>query len=220
MNVQEQHGFVGDPLELKWNKKDLESLKAVLSLVPNKRVAVQAGGCLGVFAKHLASCFEHVYTFEPSPSMFSTLVWNVPEENVIKFQAALGSRHEMVDPVCKLRGNDGKTVLHCGMTHLVPNQGYVPTIRLDDLALPACDLIYLDVEGYELFALQGARETITKYKPVIACEINRGIEYFGISGDDLRTHIRLLGYRFHDRHRSDEVWVHESAVSHKHPFFG
>jgi hypothetical protein len=113
----------------------------------------------------------------------------------------------MVDPVCKLRGNDGKTSLHCGMTYLVANKGYVPTLRLDDLALHACDLIYLDVEGYELFALQGAKETIAKYKPVIACEINRGIEYFGISGDDLRTHIRLLGYRFHDRHRSDEVWV-------------
>lgn len=213
------NALIGDPLELKWNKKDLESLKAVLPLVTNRRVVVQAGGCLGVFAKYLATRFEHVYTFEPSSLMFPTLVWNVPEPNVIKFQAALGAKQEMVDPVCKLRGNDGKTSLHCGMTHLVPGKGFVPTIKLDDLAIPACDLIYLDVEGYELFALQGARETIAKYKPVIACEINRGIEYFGITGDDLRTHIRLLGYRFQARHRSDEVWVHESA-SKSHGFFG
>lgn len=213
------NSLVGDPLELKWNKKDLESLKAVLPLVPIKRIAVQAGGCLGVFAKYLAAHFEHVYTFEPSPLMFPTLVWNVPEKNVTKLQMALGAKREMVEPVCKLRGNDGKTSLHCGMTHLIPGKGFVPTIKLDDIPLPVCDLIYLDVEGYELFALQGARETIIKHKPVIACEINRGIEYFGISGDDLRTHIRLLGYRFQARHRSDEVWVHESRFK-SHAFFG
>ena len=41
---------------------------------------------------------------------------------------------------------------------------------IDDLNLTECDLIMLDVEGYELHALNGAIETIKKYGPVICIE--------------------------------------------------
>lgn len=199
--------FTGDKVELKWNRKDLASLKQVIELVkPHRRIAVQAGGCLGVFPKYLAGVFDTVYTFEPSPESFVHMVHNAQEKNIVRFQAALGARSGMVDPICSLRGNDGKTVLHAGMTRM-ESGGVIPTIRLDDLDLPACDLLYLDVEGWELYALQGARETIMRHRPVIACEINRGIEYFGISKEDMRTHLRTLDYKFALQARSDEVFV-------------
>lgn len=198
--------FRGDPVELKWNRKDLESLQVVVPMVKSRRVAVQAGGCLGVFAKYLASQFDAVYVFEPS-TQFVDMTHNAPEANIVRFQAALGSRHEMVDPVCGLRGNDGKTVLHSGMTRVEAGAGIVPTLRVDDLDLPQCDLIYLDVEGWELFALQGAEETIRRCRPIITCEINRGIEYLGISGDELRRWLTDRDYKFHSKHRSDEVYT-------------
>lgn len=200
------NGFRGDPLELKWNHKDLLSLQQVVPLVERKRAAVQAGGCLGVFAKYLASVFDAVYVFEPS-MQFIDMTHNAPEPNVVRFQAALGYKRGMVNPVCSLRGLDGKSVLHSGMTRMELGAGFVPIIRLDDLALNYCDLFYLDVEGWELYALQGARETISRCRPVIACEINNGIEYLGLTGDDVRTHIKMNGYRFHSKHRSDEVFV-------------
>ena len=198
--------FRGDPVELKWNRKDLESLRAVVELVPDRRVAIQAGGCLGAFAKYLAGKFEAVYVFEPS-TQFVDMTVNAPEPNVYRFQAALGDARGMVDPVCSLRGNDGKTVLHSGMTRVEVGRGWVPTLRVDDLALSACDLIYLDVEGWELYALRGAAETIHRCRPVIACEVNRGIEYLGISKDTLRDYVVSLDYEFHSQHRSDEVYV-------------
>jgi hypothetical protein len=43
-------------------------------------------------------------------------------------------------------------------------------MRIDDMHLPSCDLIQLDIEGYELFALQGAQRTIEQYRPVIMIE--------------------------------------------------
>jgi len=206
MNPIDWGKFVGDPIELKWNLKDLGSLEEVLKITPRRGIAVQAGGCLGVFAKRLAQEFKSVYVFEPSPVLFPMLVNNALEENIVRFQAALGSRHGMVNPVCSLRGNDGKTTLHPGMTRMEQG-GHIPVMRLDDLGLPACDLIYLDVEGWELFALQGARETISRCRPVIACEINRGIEYLGYTKDDVRTHITMHGYNHAGTHRSDEVFV-------------
>jgi FkbM family methyltransferase len=199
--------FEGSPLELKWNGKDLESLKQVVAMVAEKRIAVQAGACLGVFPKYLSAKFDAVYTFEPSAPLFVRMTKNAPEPNIVRFQAALGcQRGSMLNPVCSLRGNDGKSVLHEGMTRMETG-GIIPTMRLDDLALPCCDLIYLDVEGWELYALRGAQETIRRYRPVIACEINRGIEYLGISGDDLRAHIKSLDYEFAVKIRSDEVFL-------------
>ena len=46
----------------------------------------------------------------------------------------------------------------------------MPTVIIDELDLPSCGLIQLDVEGYEYFALLGARRTIEKYHPVIMVE--------------------------------------------------
>jgi hypothetical protein len=51
----------------------------------------------------------------------------------------------------------------------------VSTIAIDDLYLTACDLIILDIEGSEPFALEGARATIDKFKPVIMVE-DRGLK--------------------------------------------
>ena len=54
--------------------------------------------------------------------------------------------------------------------YFVNGNGNIPTLLIDDLNLTECDLIMLDVEGYELHALNGAIETIKKYGPVICVE--------------------------------------------------
>ena len=206
--------FVGDPVELKWNRKDLENLQTVLASghIKNRRAVVQAGGCLGVFPKYLVTEFDVVYTFEPSPILFPQMVLNAPEKNIVRFQAALGLVRGMVNPVCSLRGNDGKTVLHEGMTRVEADAGVIPTMRIDDLKLPHCDLIYLDIEGWEMFALLGARETINRCWPVIVCEINRGCEYVGVTQDEVRATIRSLGYYHAGTMRSDYMFVPREAL--------
>lgn len=200
--------FKGDPLELKWNRKGLHALEQVLPLVKKRDAVVQAGGCLGVFAKRLASEFKAVYVFEPS-QQFVNMTANAPEPNIIRFQAALGNAPGMVEPVNSLEGYDGKVILHSGMTMVKPG-GIVPKLCLDDLELPHCDLLYLDVEGYELYALDGALETIKRCWPVIVVEINRAIEILSkgeFTGDSVRNYIKRLGYEFKQRTNSDEVFL-------------
>jgi FkbM family methyltransferase len=48
----------------------------------------------------------------------------------------------------------------------------VPSIRLDDLDLPSCALVKIDVEGMESDVLVGSSKLITTYKPVIYAECN------------------------------------------------
>lgn len=130
-----------------------------------KSVCVQAGGNVGVFPRRLSGDFGAIYTFEPDPENFNCLARNCPEPNIIKFQAALGSNHDHV----RVGVSRPDLKNNCG-AYQVTGDGITPTMMIDDLELPACDLIYLDIEGYELFALQGGYETIKKYHPVIVIE--------------------------------------------------
>lgn len=200
--------FKGSHLALKWNRRELASVAAVLPLVRGRTVAVQAGGNLGIFPKALAREFRTVYTFEPAWDLFRLLMLNAPEPNIVKFQAALGAEAGLVG--LSRRRRDGKPHHHEGITH-VAGSGTVPVLRLDDLRLPVVDLLYLDVEGYELFALQGARETIARCQPVIAVEINKCVEFVGHSAEEVRQWIEAQAYRQALTVKSDEVFVPRAA---------
>lgn len=198
--------FRGSAAGLKWNRKEIPVLEEVLGMVSGRRAAVQAGGNLGVFPKYLAAHFETVYAFEPEPELFEMMSRNAPERNIVKLQAALGVERQLVGMSRVRRQKDGGDS-HEGITH-VSGEGVVPTLRVDDLGLQACDLLYLDIEGYELYALRGAAETIKRCRPLIACEINKSLAQMGsISAEDVRSWFRIHDYDFVKRIRSDEVFV-------------
>lgn len=197
--------FQGDGRALKWGIRDLESLRAVVKMVPRHGTCVQAGGNLGVFAKYLAQYFSAVYVFEPSQELFPVMVTNAPEPNVIRFQAALGDTPRLVGTACNRRKH-GPGPIHPGLTH-IDGDGIIPVLRLDDFRLPSLDLLYLDLEGYELFALIGAAITIDFCRPVIAVEINSNITYYGQTADDVRRWFAEHDYRRVTVLHSDEVFL-------------
>lgn len=133
-------------------------------LVSNKGIVVQAGGYCGVFPRLLSESFERVYTFEPDSLNFFCLSLNCQTDNVIKAQGALGNKHGLLKVVRTNASNKGMNVV------TVSPEASIPTYRIDDLQLNACDLITLDTEGYEFNILSGAIETIDRYKPVITVE--------------------------------------------------
>lgn len=197
--------FRGSERCLKWARRDLESLAAALTYVEQRRACVQAGGNLGVFPKYLAREFSIVYTFEPDSKLFAQLTHNAPEPNIMRIQAALGDNNEPVRMQCSRRDDSGRPV-HEGLTH-VAGRGSIPCVRIDDLKLTVCDLIYLDIEGYEFRALLGAGLTIDKCKPVIAVEVNRNLAYDGRTADELRGLITSHGYRHRLTIHSDEIYT-------------
>jgi hypothetical protein len=69
------------------------------------------------------------------------------------------------------------------------------------------DLLYLDLEGFELFALRGAAETIQRCRPVIAVEINQNAGYYGITKEDVSSFIVSHGYRHALSIHSDQAFV-------------
>jgi FkbM family methyltransferase len=194
-----------------WPKTDRNCWKFMLAhpnlpseistLVNDRRVVVQAGGNCGYYPKQYASLFQTVYTFEPEWLNFYCLNLNVPESNVVKNQACLGDTHSLVNLAIKEK-NRGK--------NFVNGVGIYPTYKIDDLNLETCNLIHLDIEGYELFALRGAAKTIKKCRPVIVIEMwDQLSNRFGENINEQTVEfLDSLGYAFlKTLHDSDKIFL-------------
>ncbi len=169
--------------------KDL--YKTILPYVKNKGVMVQAGGNCGFILSTFVDHFDFVYTFEPDTVNFYCLSQNVTAENVFKMQACLGESNGTTRVQQLVReGHDHDT----GGVH-VAGDGYLPLIAIDSLNLPGCDLIQLDVEGFELKALKGAVNTIKKYKPVLCVELCESwLNRYNDNSTEVINFIESLGY--------------------------
>ncbi len=153
----------------------LDDLQRCLELVPveRRKTCLQAGGNMGVWANYLAPLFVEVWTVEARLENYLCLVRNIRQPNIRPIWAALGNR-------------PGTTGIWCDPTNAgaarVEGDGRVPVITIDELGLQDCALITLDVEGYEPFAVEGAKETIERCRPVLLIEDRGHSERFGYKG--------------------------------------
>lgn len=162
-------------------------------------VAVQAGGNCGVWPLALADRFQQVYTFEPEPLNYQCLSENCKgRTNVVVSNQALGYARTSVG-IGYPEGRD-----NMGACAVTPD-GTIPLVRIDDLQLDACDLIQLDIEGFEVEALKGARQTIAAYHPVLMVE-DKGLSApYGPSRGWSDTWGAELGYAVVDRVERDVI---------------
>jgi FkbM family methyltransferase len=138
------------------------AMPVVLPLVKEKRVCVQAGGNVGVYPIALAKVFDRVITFEPDSDNLNCLVTNASRPDIDIHWAALGAEVG----TCGILRIDTD---NCGSYKTLPGTA-VPVLTIDGLNLDQCDLIWLDIEGAEADAINGARATIEKFSPIIVLE--------------------------------------------------
>jgi FkbM family methyltransferase len=166
--------------------------------VDTKNVIVQAGGNCGLYTKIYAKQFKTVYTFEPVPDLFKCLVLNTPE-NVVKIQGCIGNEHKLVNMNEHEGGNIGGGYVN--------GNGILPMFKIDDLNLPECNLIHLDIEGYEKNALIGASDTITRCKPVICIEdCEKWLKRYSTSLEDIEEFLTSFGYSYYSSARGDRIY--------------
>ena len=109
-----------------------------------------------------------VWAFEPREESFYCLEHNCPESE--NFQMVLGNGenvilHEPLDckPKCTNLGAYFCTVAKASTTQ---------TVKLDDLGIAECDLLKIDVEGFEPYVLDGAHQLLENLRPLLIVEIN------------------------------------------------
>jgi len=171
-------------------KKHLHIHEEIMHLVTNRSILVQAGGNCGMVLNTLVPYFTTVYTFEPDPVNFYCLNQNVTDPRVIKLQGCVGNDTTPVRlQIIEDRPKD------TGSFH-VTGRGVVPVFRIDDLQLPDCGMIFLDVEGYEYEALLGSRNTIVKYKPMIFFEVCAPwLQRYNANADIISSFLTSIGYK-------------------------
>jgi hypothetical protein len=95
------------------------------------------------------------------------------------------------------------------ISHYVSAGNDLPVLTIDGWGLQECDLIALDVEGYEWPALKGAVETIVRCRPLLVIETKGHGKRFGYTDAEMNDWIQGLGYRLVERVGRDNVWAHD-----------
>ncbi len=152
-------------------------------------VAIDGGANIGVhtieWARHMHG-WGRVLGFEAQEVVFYALAGNLALNNCLNARvklAALGERcGELRVPQpdylshasfgsLELRPRQQGEFIGQSVSYDAEHGAAVPMVSIDSLGLPRVDLIKLDIEGMELDALAGARDTLRRCRPMLSIEV-------------------------------------------------
>jgi len=121
-----------------------------------------------------------IHSFEPDPGNFSLLEYNVRQNDlasyVVLHPEAVGDTKGHLEMVFDAGDNSGnclvKTIASTSPLDQAATVRHVPVTTLDSWLdnLPALNLIKMDIQGAEPLALEGGRNLIARFRPVIVIE--------------------------------------------------
>jgi FkbM family methyltransferase len=113
-----------------------------------------------------------ILAFEPQRLIMQQLHANFllnDIHNAFTFKRALSNQSGVTVQMSPVDYNSPK--LNIGDTSVGTGGESVLTLKIDDLKLEKFDFLKLDIQGYEVFALQGAKESLARFKPYVFIEI-------------------------------------------------
>jgi FkbM family methyltransferase len=182
--------------------KHLDIVKKYMNIFPHKnKTYIDIGTHIGTTIIPYSRLFEKVVGYEPYPGNYKFALHNI---NLNAIQNATIHSYGLLHEEC-----NGSMKMHTGNNSgcyfFSPNEGgNIQCKKLDDVSENInIDFIKIDVHGSELLVLQGAKETILKWKPLIQIEINiHAKNIYGIENKDTIAFLLNIGYRYFDN--SDE----------------
>lgn len=159
---------------------------------------VDAGANYGAFTLPLAKLVGNsgeVYAFEPQRLVHQALCGTLALNslvNVKAFHSALSDRKGSIT-VPALNYNESNNFGGLSLINSVQGGESVQCMTIDQLNLPSLTLLKADVEGMELFVLKGAKDTISRFKPILYLENHACCEHY----QALISYCRQLGYQLY-----------------------
>jgi len=178
-------------------------------------VVVDGGANVGQYSMLAAAkvgARGSVHAFEPIPDTFACLKKNLMSnslENITANNLALWNCEETVHLGMPEDMTDNFGSYTVGAADSSSGSIEASAASLDSYAathaLRRLDLIKLDIEGAESFALRGARKVLEEFRPTILMEINRqALTRAGSGVDALWFEMSRLGYRIWQPGKSAE----------------
>lgn len=178
----------------------LNKINLAVGATPEDRryLAVDVGAHVGLWTRALAQYFQRVIAFEPVPAFLECWRLNVAS-------AGAADRCFCAPAACGAETGELRLRVereNSGNSH-VAAAGDGGTIAAQVVTLDSClageldvDLIKVDVEGYELEVLRGARALLERCRPVVIVEQKPGnAERYGKKQFDARDFLAKMGAR-------------------------
>lgn len=180
---------ISDRKEISWTKNYLKKGMTVIDIGSN------IGFYTLLFSK-LVGSKGAVYSFEPDETNFSILKKNCQgRKNIKLFNLAVGDKN-------------GKIKLYLSNKLNVDHRSYetdekrvvkvVKVVSLDNIFInKKIDLIKIDIQGYDYFALRGAEKLIKKQKKnaIIGEFWPYGLESAGVNPNEYLVFLKKIGYK-------------------------
>jgi FkbM family methyltransferase len=181
-----------------------EELSMQYQLIEKNDVVFDIGGNYGWYSIHVSLKFpsNEIYTFEPVPNTFSILNNNIQLNNVnnIKtFNIGLSNEVGEFTFYC-----DPNLTVNASLNNVNENPNAIEvSCKVDVLdhfvlknSIDKIDFIKCDIEGAELFALLGSKNSIIKFKPKIFIEmLRKWASKFNYHPNDIIFFLKELGYK-------------------------
>lgn len=159
------------------------SLHDLYAHVKDGDTVFDIGANVGHTAIHFATCAANttVYAFEPDVQNFQTAATHLQLNNIhnVKLfnfglgdksmQSKLYVKDEHNRGMNRLLQNDNENLPY-SVVHIKPLDEVVEELKIQKI-----DLIKIDVEGFEMKVLTGAKQTLQKFKPALFLETNNSL---------------------------------------------
>ena len=162
-----------------------------LEYVKSWRDCLDIGSNIGQWTRPLAEKFDSVVCFEPNPNFRECFTKNIKQKNVVLWPYGLSDRSH-------------KAVQDFNSTMLKEGDGDIECRTLDSFGLTNVDLVKIDVDGFEVPLLNGAKETLSNNNPVVNIEMKWKRKHIVFECENI---LFGLGYRHVKRTKSDEIWM-------------
>lgn len=174
----------------------------LLQLIRTTFHVIDVGANIGYLTLQFAArCRSgRVYAFEPDSDTFSKLKQNVglnEFNNIELFHTALGAFHSKAQLFKLYESNPGANRI---LSHNPDRSVGSETVEIQALdsfesRLEIVHLIKIDVEGFELFVLQGAARIINRFRPILFVElIDINLEQQGCRGRQVIDWLKAIDY--------------------------
>jgi FkbM family methyltransferase len=133
-------------------------------------IVIDAGAWIGDFSAYCSVKGAKTYAFEPSPYNFTWLIRTASlNKNIFPVPYGLAETDKEVSLHENIDWNSGMSFTYTG---IIENAPIVRLVSLDNFVrkekLDRIDFIKCDIEGFERFFLEGARDSIRRFHPKIS----------------------------------------------------
>ena len=176
-------------------RKGEREIKIIPSLLANCNRAIDIGANVGVWSYWLSKHAKQVESFEPNPKIFNALK-NIKINNVNSYNIALSNKSGSVNLLIP-KGSKGFSNQGASLSP-IKVQGAHKSISieakcLDEYNFLDVNFIKIDVEGHEHEVIEGAQETIKKFKPTMVIEMEEKHNQIPIEAQI--SSVEKLGYQ-------------------------